>query len=113
MKKLRSPLLSVLAIYILCFIFRMIEYFMIRTDQTLLGEAIIHKIAGIIILWIAIKILSTDFEFIGFKRKGKFCIRFTVWYFCVCGRIWGRNPDCSFAGEFPVPSILCQQLCCG
>lgn len=72
MKKLRSPLLSVLAIYILCFIFRMIEYFMIRTDQTLLGEAIIHKIAGIIILWIAIKMLSTDFEFIGFKRKGIF-----------------------------------------
>ena len=72
MKKLRSPLLSVLAIYILCFIFRMIEYFIIRTDQTLLGEAIIHKIAGIIILWIAIKMLSTDFEFIGFKRKGIF-----------------------------------------
>ena len=72
MKKLRSPLLSVLAIYILCFIFRMIEYFMIRTDQTLLGEAIIHKIAGIIILWIAIKMLSTDFELIGFKRKGIF-----------------------------------------
>lgn len=69
MKKLRSPLLSVLAIYILCFIFRMIEYFMIRTDQTLLGEAIIHKIAGIIILWIAIKMLSTDFEFIGFILK--------------------------------------------
>ena len=61
-----------LVIYILCFIFRMIEYFMIRTDQTLLGEAIIHKIAGIIILWIAIKMLSTDFEFIGFKRKGIF-----------------------------------------
>ena len=72
MKKIRSPLLSVLVIYILCFIFRMIEYFMIRTDQTLLGEAIIHKIAGIIILWIAIKMLSTDFEFIGFKRKGIF-----------------------------------------
>lgn len=72
MKKLRSPLLSVLVIYILCFIFRMIEYFMIRTDQTLLGEAIIHKIAGIIILWIAIKMLSSDFEFIGFKRKGIF-----------------------------------------
>ena len=72
MKKLRSPLLSVLAIYILCFIFRMIEYFIIRTDQTLLGEAIIHKIAGIIILWIAIKMLSTDFEYIGFKRKGIF-----------------------------------------
>lgn len=72
MKKLRSPLLSVLVIYILCFIFRMIEYFMIRTDQTLLGEAIIHKIAGIIILWIAIKMLSTDFELIGFKHKGIF-----------------------------------------
>ncbi len=116
MKKLRSPLLSVLAIYILCFIFRMIEYFMIRTDQTLLGEAIIHKIAGIIILWIAIKMLSTDFEFIGFKRKGifkNFAFGLLFGYFCVCGRIWGRNPDCSFAGEFPVPSILCQQLCCG
>lgn len=72
MKKLRSPLLSVLAIYILCFIFRIIEYFIIRTDQTLWGEAIIHKIAGIIILWITIKMLSTDFEYIGFKRKGIF-----------------------------------------
>ena len=72
MKKLRSPLLSVLVIYILCFIFRIIEYFIIRTDQTLLGEAIIHKIAGIIILWIAIKMLSSDFEYIGFKRKGIF-----------------------------------------
>ena len=69
MKKLRSPLLSVLVIYILCFIFRMIEYFMIRTDQTLLGEAIIHKIAGIIILWIAIKMLSTDSSLLDLSVK--------------------------------------------
>ena len=34
MTKIYKPLFAVLVIYILCFIFRFIEYFIIRTDQT-------------------------------------------------------------------------------
>ena len=70
MTKLRKPLLSVLAVYCLCFLFRFIEYFMIRTDQTFWGEAFLHKLAGIGILCIAVKMFSSSLEFIGFARKG-------------------------------------------
>lgn len=70
MTKLRKPLLAVLSVYCLCFLFRFIEYFMIRTDQTFWGEAFLHKLAGIGILCIAVKMFSSSLEFIGFARKG-------------------------------------------
>lgn len=60
----------VIAIYILCFEFRLLEYFSIRTDQTFWGEAFLHKLMGIIILGNALKFLSSDREYIGFKRRG-------------------------------------------
>lgn len=68
--KLKKPLLSVLAIYGLCFIFRCIEYFIIRTDKTLIGEAILHKLAGIVILCIAAKLFFFSLESLGFTKKG-------------------------------------------
>ncbi|WP_243009196.1 hypothetical protein [Clostridium sp. AM58-1XD] len=70
MIKLKKPLLLVLEIYGLCFIFRWIEYFIIRTDKTSWGEAILHKIAGIAALCIAVKLLSSSLEYLGFTRKG-------------------------------------------
>lgn len=72
MKKIKNPLLLVIAIYILCFEFRLLEYFSIRTDQTFWGEAFLHKLMGIIILGNALKFLSSDREYIGFKRRGVF-----------------------------------------
>lgn len=69
MTKLKNPLLSVLGIYGLCFLFRWMEYFIIRTDKTFLGEAILHKLAGIVILCISAKLLSSNLECIGFVKS--------------------------------------------
>ena len=40
----------VLGVYLLCYFFRIPEYFVLRTDQTWVGEAIVHKVIGILIL---------------------------------------------------------------
>lgn len=59
----------VFAVYFLCFVLRIVEYFFIRTDSTLFGEAFIHKMLGIIILfWIA-WVLSFNIEEIGFSNQ--------------------------------------------
>lgn len=72
MKKIKNPLLMVIAIYILCFVFRLVEYFTMRTDQTFWGEAFLHKLVGILILCNALKSLSSGMEYIGFKKRGVF-----------------------------------------
>ena len=41
----------VLGTYLLFYVFRILEYFILRTDQTWVGEAIVHKAMGIVILF--------------------------------------------------------------
>ncbi len=63
----------VLGIYLLCYIFRILEYFVLRTDQTWVGEAIVHKLMGIAVLFVVttcVKITSTK---IGFVKEKAFC----------------------------------------
>lgn len=48
--KNKNILSSVFLIYVICFILRLIEYFLFRTDSTVIGEALFHKLAGIVIL---------------------------------------------------------------
>lgn len=43
MTKLKKPLLTVMLIYFICYLFRFIEYFLIQTDRTFWGEAFLHK----------------------------------------------------------------------
>ena len=66
----KKAFLAVLLIYFACFVFRAIEYFLIRTDHTFFGELFIHKLIGIGLMIAALFIFHYRFEDIGFK-KGK------------------------------------------
>ena len=65
--------IRVLAIYLLCYAFRLFEYFILRTDQTWIGEAIVHKLIGIVILFVAAKLLQFTVQEIGFTKEN--CLR--------------------------------------
>ena len=67
--KKENVLFVVILIYALCFVFRSLEYFILRTDETFLGEAFVHKLTGIIILFIAAKYYDFKLEKIGFAEN--------------------------------------------
>ena len=64
----RKPLSAVLKIYLICCIFRTIEYFILRTDQTMFGEAFVHKLVGIFILFAGTKLFEFKAKEIGFDK---------------------------------------------
>ena len=65
--KNKNILSSVFLIYVICFILRLIEYFLLRTDSTVIGEALFHKLAGIIILIIFTGIYKYKADEVGFS----------------------------------------------
>ena len=67
-----KTILAVLIIYLLCFAFRAVEYFVIRTDQTFFGEAFIHKLIGIGLLIAAVFVFHYKFADLGFKTGKAF-----------------------------------------
>ena len=73
MQKAKKTLLVVWMIYLLCYVFRMFEYFILRTDRTWVGEAIVHKLTGIMILFVAARLLQVSMPEIGFEKEG--CLR--------------------------------------
>lgn len=64
-----KPIRTILLIYLLCFVFRGIEYLFIRTDQSIFGEAFLHKLIGIAILFAALRYFSITATEIGFQSK--------------------------------------------
>ncbi|MBP5298650.1 MAG: CPBP family intramembrane metalloprotease, partial [Lachnospiraceae bacterium] len=65
-KKIERPFTMVFAIYILYYILHVSEVFILRTDETWVGEAIIHKLLGIVIMAIIAVKLGYKREEIGF-----------------------------------------------
>lgn len=94
---LKNLFLAVLIIYLLCFFFRVCEYFVLRTDQTFWGEAFIHKLIGIAVLFAAVKITDFRFEEIGFSQKN-------IMRNLLKGLLFGL---CVFAFAYTVEVILC------
>ena len=68
-KRDKNALSMVLGIYTICFVFRAVEYFFLRTDQTVLGEAFIHKLTGIVILFAAARYYGFSNKDIGFSNN--------------------------------------------
>jgi len=71
MKKIAksNPILFVFVLYGICWFFRIIEYFFIRTDQTIIGEAFIHKLIGIALLATVLSVLGYKCQDIGFRSS--------------------------------------------
>ncbi len=64
---------TVLGIYLLCYILRIMEYFVLRTDQTWVGEAIVHKLMGIAVLFAVTTCVKITPTKIGFVKEKAFC----------------------------------------
>lgn len=63
----------VLGVYLLCYFFRILEYFVLRTDQTWVGEAIVHKVIGILILFAVSAGAKLTITQIGFVKEKALC----------------------------------------
>ena len=69
-KKNQGKALSVvLLVYIVCVVFRLFEYFILRTDKTWVGEAVVHKLIGIAILFFAVRMQGFSWKDIGFVKE--------------------------------------------
>ena len=59
-----------IAIFALCLSARFVEYFLIETDKTAIGENVLHKVVGIIILALVLKRINLSWSDIGFHING-------------------------------------------
>lgn len=69
-RKKKSPIIYCVGIFVICSIARIIEYFFIRTDESILAENFLHKLFGIILLCIIIAFSKYKWSDIGFSLDG-------------------------------------------
>lgn len=55
-------------IFTLCLLVRFVEYFLIETDKTTIGENVLHKVVGIILLALVLKKVNLTWGDIGFQK---------------------------------------------
>ena len=69
MRKMKQhPVLACWLIFLLCAAARVVEYFYIRTDETVLAENFIHKLFGIVLLFVLLSVSKMKWQDIGFVR---------------------------------------------
>ncbi len=106
--ELKHPIRLALTFYAICFLFRAEEYFIIRTDQSIIGEAFIHKLIGIGLLAAALHFLGYKWSGIGFRKDNAlketcFGLLFGIAVFAVAygfemiiNSLNGKNPSLEF-----------------
>lgn len=70
----KHPYLVCWCIFVICVTTRIIEYFIIRTDETIVTENFLHKLFGIGLLIIVLKILNLKPKDVGFVKSDIRCI---------------------------------------
>ena len=58
--------------FILLMIIRTLEIIFVKTDQTWVGENILHKICCILLIWIALSMIKSHWSDLGFSKRGLF-----------------------------------------
>lgn len=66
----KGPIAICCSLFIICLCVRFIEYFVIRTDETVIGENLIHKIIGVALLFSVLRASNMTWSEIGFSRRG-------------------------------------------
>jgi len=67
MKKNTIPIF-IISFFLIIFAMRLADSFLLRTDQGIIGELFTHKLAGIALLALAVRILRYKWSDIGFKK---------------------------------------------
>lgn len=105
--KKKRPVLSCIILFAICGLARIIEYFVIKTDETIIAENFLHKVFGIAVLAIVLHSRGNTWKSIGFiKGKmvsdipkgfllGGYC--FLVAYSIECRMLYQTNQNVSFA----------------
>ena len=65
---LNKSINNCLLVFLACSIARVLEYFVIRTDETILAENFLHKVFGIIVLAVVLKFAKLSWSKIGFGK---------------------------------------------
>lgn len=96
-----KPIASCVLVFLICSIARIIEYFFIRTDETILAENFLHKVFGIIVLALILKSTEISWSRIGFKKTNSIqnilkgfalgTISFSVAYLIECVLLYSMN----------------------
>lgn len=67
-KTINKPIEICMIVFLVCSIARILEYFLIRTDETVLAEAFLHKVFGIIVLSVILRLAKLSWSAIGFRK---------------------------------------------
>lgn len=65
-----KPIIICCLLFVICLWVRSIEYFVIQTDETVIGENLIHKVFGLILLFAVLRAANIKWSEIGFGKQG-------------------------------------------